>query len=405
MAKQKKASKEVPRRMWFEDLSPEAKQAILAVLFAVVGVFFSAALFNIGGIAGTYTKIALSTLFGWGAYIAPIICGFYVFTLLNPTEDRHVSWSKISAIALFFIAMLGILDLYNPFDGGYIGHGVGFPLYYLLGTTVASVTLVAGLVISTVLFFNVGLSFPKWERGEKDEEEEMEDFEAELYDGAVAGKDSKQEDDVDDDTPETPPTRPMMDTVSKSLGLKKPVEFLVSTFQGSYAPPALSLLKKDTGKPQTGDVKANANIIKRTLKEFGIHVEMDAVEIGPTITRYALKPAQGVKIARIVGLQQELQLNLSSGSLRIEAPIPGKSLVGIEIPNLQRATVGLASLLKTPEFTDSPNPLLVALGKDVTGHAHFANIARMPHALIAGTTGSGKSIMIHNLVISLLFRN
>jgi S-DNA-T family DNA segregation ATPase FtsK/SpoIIIE len=129
------------------------------------------------------------------------------------------------------------------------------------------------------------------------------------------------------------------------------------------------------------------------------------VEIGPTITRYALKPAQGVKIARIVGLQQELQLNLSSGSLRIEAPIPGKSLVGIEIPNIQRAIVGLASLLKTPEFTDSPNPLLVALGKDVTGHAHFANIARMPHTLIAGTTGSGKSIMIHNLVISLLFRN
>jgi len=106
-----------------------------------------------------------------------------------------------------------------------------------------------------------------------------------------------------------------------------------------------------------------------------------------------------------VGLQQELQLNLSSGTLRIEAPIPGKSLVGIEIPNLTRATVGLASLLKTPEYTDSPHPLLVALGKDVTGNAHFANVARMPHALIAGTTGSGKSIMMHNLVVSLLFRN
>ena len=198
-----------------------------------------------------------------------------------------------------------------------------------------------------------------------------------------------------------------MQKVSDKLGLSSApkADFVVSTFSGTYAPPSLSLLKKDQGKPQTGDVKANANIIKRTLKEFGIHVEMDAVEIGPTISRYALKPAQGVKIARIVGLQQELQLNLSSGTLRIEAPIPGKSLVGIEIPNLTRSTIGLASLLKTPEYTDSPHPLYVALGKDVTGNAHFANIARMPHALVAGTTGSGKSITMHNLVISLLFRN
>lgn len=407
MAKQKKASKEVPRRSWFEDLSPEAKQAVMAVVFAVVGVFFVAALFNIGGVAGTYTKLALSTLFGFGAYIAPIICAFYVYTLLHPNEDRHVSWSKISAIAIFFVAVLGLLDIFNPFDGGYIGRGIGFPLTYLLDTTVAGVTLGAAILISTVLFFNIGLQMPKWgQKKESNDEDALEDFEAELFDRAPAEGDSKDADGAgEEESTDTPPARPILGGMSKSLGLKKPVEFLVSTFQGSYAPPSLSLLKKDAGKPQTGDVKANANIIKRTLKEFGIHVEMDAVEIGPTITRYALKPAQGVKIARIVGLQQELQLNLSSGSLRIEAPIPGKSLVGIEIPNLQRATVGLASLLKTPEFTDSPNPLLVALGKDVTGHAHFANIARMPHTLIAGTTGSGKSIMIHNLVISLLFRN
>jgi len=167
----------------------------------------------------------------------------------------------------------------------------------------------------------------------------------------------------------------------------------------------LKLLKRDTGKANVGDVKANANTIKRTLKEFGINVEMDGVEIGPTIARYAIKPAQGVKISRIVGLQQNLELDLASGTIRIEAPIPGKSLVGIEVPNLSRATIGLASLLRTPEFTDSPHPLLVALGKDVTGNAHFTNVARMPHSLIAGTTGSGKSITIHNLIISLLFRN
>ncbi|MFN3188135.1 MAG: DNA translocase FtsK 4TM domain-containing protein [Candidatus Paceibacteria bacterium] len=409
MAKQKKASKEVPRHSWFDDLSPQAKQAILAVIFGVVGVFFTAALFNIGGVAGTYTKIFLSSLFGFGAYIAPIICAFYVYTLLNPTDDRHVSWSKICAIALFFIAILGILDIYNSYDGGYIGRGVGYPLAYLLGTTVASVTLAAGVLISTVLFFNVGFHLPKWGRGEKSEEDEdytEEDFEAELYDGAQTEGNAKDGDGAEEDhTPTPAPARPVIDTVSKTLGLKKPVEFLVSTFRGTYAPPALSLLKKDAGKPQTGDVKANSNIIKRTLRDFGINVEMDAVEIGPTITRYALKPAQGVSISKIIARKPELQLALQASSIRIEAPIPGRSLVGIEVPNIQRSTIGLASLLRTPEFTDSPHPLLVALGKDVTGHAYFANVARMPHGLIAGTTGSGKSITIHNLIISLLFRN
>ena len=187
--------------------------------------------------------------------------------------------------------------------------------------------------------------------------------------------------------------------------MSKSDDLLVKNFSGPYTPPPLTLLKKDTGKAVAGDVKANSLTIKRTLKEFGINVEMDAVESGPAITRYSLKPAQGVRISRIVALQQELQLALKASTIRIEAPIPGKSLVGIEVPNAVRSTVGLASILKNPEYTDSPRPLLVALGKDVAGGVHFANIARMPHALIAGTTGSGKSVTIHNIIVSLLFRN
>jgi S-DNA-T family DNA segregation ATPase FtsK/SpoIIIE len=190
-----------------------------------------------------------------------------------------------------------------------------------------------------------------------------------------------------------------------SLGKVKTNDIVIKNFNGTYVAPSLSLLSKGQGKAKIGDVKANANTIKRTLKEFGISVEMDAVESGPTITRYALKPAQGVRIAKIAGLQQELQLALKASSIRIEAPIPGKSLVGIEVPNEVRATVGLASMLSTPEYTDSPHPLIVALGKDVTGNVHFANVARMPHGLIAGTTGSGKSVSIHNIIISLLYRN
>ncbi|MGH7249993.1 MAG: DNA translocase FtsK, partial [Minisyncoccia bacterium] len=174
---------------------------------------------------------------------------------------------------------------------------------------------------------------------------------------------------------------------------------------GSYAPPPLSLLEEDKGKPNTGDIKANANIIKRTLANFGIEVEMDEITIGPTVTRYALKPAEGVKLSRIVGLQNDLALSLAAHPIRIEAPIPGKSLVGIEIPNKSKSIVGLATLLSDEKFQNSSKPLTTALGRNISGRAVFGNLAKMPHILVAGTTGSGKSVTIHSMITSLLYRN
>ena len=173
----------------------------------------------------------------------------------------------------------------------------------------------------------------------------------------------------------------------------------------SYVPPPLSLLEDDKGKIVSGDVKANANIIKRTLANFGIDVEMDEVSIGPSVTRYALKPAEGVKISRILGLQNDLSLALAAHPLRIEAPIPGKSLVGIEIPNSVKSTVGLSSLIGAEEFQKSDKPLLITLGRGISGKSHYANLAKMPHVLVAGATGSGKSVTIHAIITSLLYRN
>ncbi|MDQ5949380.1 MAG: segregation ATPase FtsK/SpoIIIE, family, partial [Patescibacteria group bacterium] len=172
-----------------------------------------------------------------------------------------------------------------------------------------------------------------------------------------------------------------------------------------FTPPPLSLLEKDKGKPGVGDIKANSNIIKRTLQNFGISVEMDEISIGPSITRYALKPAEGVKLSRIVGYQQDLSLALAAHPIRIEAPIPGKSLVGIEVPNSTKTTVGLGSLLGAPEFQNSEKPLLVCLGKGISGMSYFGNLAKAPHLLIAGATGSGKSVTIHAVITSLLYRN
>ncbi|MEK9168573.1 MAG: DNA translocase FtsK, partial [Patescibacteria group bacterium] len=168
--------------------------------------------------------------------------------------------------------------------------------------------------------------------------------------------------------------------------------------------PPLDLLKSSIEKPTSGDIRANANIIKRTLESFGIPVEMGEINIGPKVTRYTLKPAEGVKISRIMTLNQDLALALAAHPIRIEAPIPGKSLVGIEVPNKASALVRLGSLMAYPEFSGS-GPIGFVLGRDVNGEPIFADIDKMPHLLIAGTTGSGKSIAIHSLLISLLYKN
>ena len=179
---------------------------------------------------------------------------------------------------------------------------------------------------------------------------------------------------------------------------------LISSKDSQYNPPPLDLLRSSVEKPNAGDLRANANIIKRTLESFGIPVEMGEINIGPKITRYTLRPAEGVKLSRIIALNQDLAMALASHPIRIEAPIPGRPYVGIEVPNRSAAIVRLGNLISYPEF--SKNGLLsFPLGRDVTGDPLFVNIEKLPHLLIAGATGSGKSIALHSLLISLLYRN
>jgi len=132
---------------------------------------------------------------------------------------------------------------------------------------------------------------------------------------------------------------------------------------------------------------------------------MSEVNIGPTVTQYTLKPAEGIKLSKITALQSDLALALASSTIRIEAPIPGRSLVGVEIPNKRRAVVGLREILDTEEFKKSPNSLYMALGKDVRGNSAFADLAEMPHLLVGGTTGSGKTICLNSIILSFLYRN
>jgi S-DNA-T family DNA segregation ATPase FtsK/SpoIIIE len=132
---------------------------------------------------------------------------------------------------------------------------------------------------------------------------------------------------------------------------------------------------------------------------------MDEITIGPTVTRYALKPAEGVRLQKIVSLQTNLELALAAHPVRIEAPIPGKSLVGIEVPNMSKATVGLAELIGAKEFSESDKPLLFALGRGISGRSYYTDLSKAPHLLVAGTTGSGKSVALHAIITSFLYRN
>jgi len=169
--------------------------------------------------------------------------------------------------------------------------------------------------------------------------------------------------------------------------------------------PSPNLLDGKDSDPTSGDIKANSNIIKRTLSNFGIEVMMSEVNVGPTVTQYTLKPAVGIKLSRITALQNDLALALAARSLRIEAPIPGKSFIGIELPNQSVAMVRLKNILSSTEFYNRKSNLSIVLGRDVAGGAILADLAKMPHLMIAGSTGSGKTVCINTLIVSLLFQN
>jgi len=400
MARQRRKQPQLPpaQHSFFDDLSPHTKQAIAAIFFFVLAIFFIFSSLGYAGIAGDATYSALHYLFGYGFVLAPVVCVLFMYVFMKPRDDNHISGSKLTGVTLTFIAALALLDL-SFTQGGVIGTMLFYPLNALFGNIVTGIILVALFIVGLFLTFNTSFMnlFQK-----KSEDEELDDMESiDLPEPLVPETEQKDTDEATEQ--ESVPKKKTL--AEKILSKGAATEFVVSNFRGTYAPPPLSLLNKDRGKPDGGDMKANMNTIKRTLKKFNIHVEVDSVVPGSTFTQYAIKPAEGVKLEKIVGLQTNLAYALAADSIRIEAPIPGKSLVGIEVPNKQRQVIGLASLFTSPEYTDSPKPLLTVLGKDITGQAEFADIARMPHGLIAGTTGSGKSVAIHNIIISLLFRN
>ena len=403
--KEKPAKKAASKESSWDKIKSETKQGIVAVTFFLLFVIFILSAFGKAGVVGDELYHLLSVLLGIGYFLIPV---FFLMLSVSffKAEEKEFNRIKIVGGLLFFVLGLGLIDLvsrtYWAAQGGQLGWLISTPLLKLFGFFASVVILLALVVIACLIIFETRLTveslffWRKW-RKETEKDEPVENVKiAEVKEEekpAIAKKEEPEE------------KKPAK---SKGLFSKKDDEELkvsAYTLRSNYVAPPLSLLEDDKGKTVSGDVKANANIIKRTLQNFGIDVEMDEVSIGPSVTRYALKPAEGVKISRILGLQNDLSLALAAHPLRIEAPIPGKSLVGIEIPNSVKSTVGLAALIGSEEFQKSDKPLLVSLGKGISGKSHYANLAKMPHVLVAGATGSGKSVTIHAIITSLLYRN
>ncbi|MBI4065697.1 DUF87 domain-containing protein [Candidatus Kaiserbacteria bacterium] len=386
------------------------------IVLLAAGVLLALSIFGAAGPVGVKIFSVSYAIVGIGAFLLPIVLiaiGLYAGfgrPVLEPLAT--------SGIIIITASVLAFAGLFPGADfGGKAGTWFGSVLAGFFGFWGAFVLLIAAIAVGVAIVSDIKAlaallsenSISIWERmrnrGKNNEELPEEFTDVVGVPQTEGGEYGPEEIDTGVTELEHEPVINIFNRVAGRKGFGLPAQAGIANFDAQYEAPPLSILGADRGRPGVGDIKANANIIKRTFQNFGIHLEMDEVSVGPTVTRYAVKPAEGVRLSKIVSLANNLELALAAHPVRIEAPIPGKSLVGIEVPNTMKAMVGLGGLLSAPEWSESKKPLLAALGRDIAGTPHYVNIAKMPHALVAGSTGSGKSVAIHALITSLLYRN
>jgi len=411
------------------DLSDHAKRSITIVVLLVLAVVSFLGLFNMAGHFGLFLSDNLSLGFGFGQWLVPILFLYWALILIRKSK-RPLKFSDYLGLFLFFASYQTLFHFFYKQEnwetivklgkgGGYVGLYLSQAVLYVFGFWGGVVVLLALLFISGVLVFNTSLSkiigreslfarglqpfttFFKtlFSSSEREDEEEGE-VEEEDHQEALEGW---QEKEVEGDTEEEEEEKPNVAKTKKDK--KKKQEQIVWPKRQVKIDMPLELLSDKKGKAIGGDVEENAIKIQKTLENFGIDVEMAETKVGPTVTQYTFKPAEGVKLSRITTLNNDLSLALAAHPIRIEAPIPGQSLVGIEVPNKAKAIVGLKDVLESDPFKIRKNNLMIALGKDVAGTSWLYDISRMPHLLVAGATNSGKSVCLNAIIISLLYQN
>lgn len=382
------------------DISQETKNSIMGVASIILAILSVLSFFGSAGKAGEIFNTVSRALFGWGFFVVPA-----AFLLLGASFikslSRRIYWSAVVGTTMFTLSILAIFYIFGDVDfpqrvhqGGYLGVILGSPLINIVGFTASWVILIAALLISLLISLNV----PIYRLINKEKEEEK------LVDNIVVKKGGEV---VDVDREANRPVQPRPQPVAKVAKTEMTdKEFVIKNLKrGKWTLPPLDLLHRDQDEAITGDINASANIIKRTLGNFGIDVEMGEVSVGPTVTQFTMRPAMGVKLSKITTLNSDLSLALAAHPIRIEAPIPGKSLVGIEVPNKKVSIVGLRDMFDGEDYKKSGFFFPLSVGRDVSGSPVFAGLEKMPHMLVAGATGTGKSVCINSILLSLLYRH
>lgn len=415
----------IRKRKTREPVVTETVLGVLAVIFVMVGVLLIFSMIHAGGKGGEILFDGIYSIIGVYTYLTPILCGYIAYYLWRE-EVPNVRFITLlgSLFLVIGIAGLGTIFFGENF-GGLLGRLTTAPLvtYFAVYPSVALLggfSFIGAIIIlerkPSLAFFGSLISLPAHHIKVLNEKRRARAF-----------------DDGEDD--DLPPLTEILEAEEKELPLELPTEEDVESSDAlrreifgelsvdeepvkpkkekkvapviltpDFVPPPLELLNVDSGKSGAGDSKAKMMTIQHTLKNFKIHVEMGEVTVGPTVTQFTLKPAQGVNLSKIVTLHDNLAMELGSEFLRIEAPIPGKTLVGIEVPNERKATLGLRSMLELDEFKTS-GPLSLAIGKSIIGKPVFGDLEKMPHLLVAGATRTGKSVTLQNLLVSMLYKN
>ena len=396
-------------------LEREVVSSIIGVILLALAVVVILAQLGVtkGWFAG-WLERGTTLLFGSAAFIFPLILVLAALFMVVSQKERVVG-SAIIGGAVLLLSALGLISVFGSGlsaeqaggrVGGWVGFAVSWPFERALGFWGALVFFVAFFVSGLLITFRIPLrSYARdvFLPGKEDEEERIGTVVEKGLIGTltdVARKVSGKNGEVKVNMPVTAPKKE-----TTAAAVKEPAPFNILPLAKDYAFPPLDLLDEESGSPLSGDIKANAFVIQKTLENFGIPVEMGEVNVGPSVTQFTLKPATGIKLSKLTVLTNDLSLALAAHPIRIEAPIPGRSLVGIEIPNKRSMLVRLKSMLEGFDAEERPTALNLAVGRDVAGAPFWATLTAMPHLLVAGATGTGKSVAINAMLLTFLFQH
>jgi DNA segregation ATPase FtsK/SpoIIIE, S-DNA-T family len=434
MAKKRSRKRRIKRVAAPElDLQPETRRTIVGIVKIALGVLFLLSVKNQAGVLGSSLYKLLTLFFGsWGIVFPFVLLASGILSLFSGGESKFEAKRTIG-LAVMLCAFLGLMHIGAPLEeigprqrelAGAIGFMMSLPFLLFTSREVGYATLTAAFLIGFVLSFepNLGslLQMLKTEKKDVKPEKPLKKEKVLSNEKETAFEEDEADDLVEQggEEPELNIVRPAFAQSIVKAQSEKSIKEKLKMVAGDvlemkdtrfeeWTFPSLDLLDTEHSELVVNDeeLKVQAKLIEEKLGEFGIEVTVRDARPGPTVTQFTLQPAEGVKLSKIGSLKDDLSLALAAQSLRIEAPIPGKSLVGIEMPNRHRTTVHLREILESPAFSDTDSTLTLPLGRDVSGDAFTASLEDMPHLLIAGATGSGKSVCMNTFLTAMLYQN